>query len=132
MKPYAKKEYARHSALIDVAVDAPMDGWGFRLTSDLDKAHAYQCYHAQELSNMGSTSVDSNFIAGRLQGADKLASAFGITLKGFVTLMYLYPEYSEPMLPVLFSDIFGNQKIVDSLRKRELRGTFGHHESIFK
>lgn len=131
MKPIATKSYARHAALDAVLGYSRKDGWGYLLTSELDKGHAYQCYHAQELANMGSTSVDSRFI-GLLRGADKLASAFGVTLKGFITAMILWPESGEvkKAKKSLFEDIFGEQVIMKQLKKREQQGMFGSYDSI--
>ena len=54
MKPIATKNYARHEALDAVLGYSKQDGWGYKLTSELDKAHAYQCYHSQELANISS------------------------------------------------------------------------------
>ncbi len=131
MKPIATKNYARHEALDAVLGYSNQSGWGYMLTSELDKAHAYQCYHNQELANMPSTNVDHKFI-GLLRGADKLASAFGVTLKGFITAMILWPDSREVKKArlALFEDIFGSQIILKELKKREKRGMFSTYDSI--
>lgn len=131
MKPIASEKRARHKALDAVLGYSNQHGWGYMLTSELDKAHAYQCYHNQELAKIPSTYVDSRFI-GSIRGADKLASAFGVTLKGVITAMILWPNSKEVKKArlALFEDIFGSQIILKELKKREKRGTFSTYDSI--
>lgn len=84
---------ARHFTLYKVA---ERFGWGWGLTSEIGKAHAYELTHKGELYKTSASSV-----ARMLFGADKLASAFGITPKGLdVLIKYFFDKEKSPSDPV--------------------------------
>ena len=89
---------ARHSALKYVLKNYK---WGYALTSEMIKAHAYQCWNNSELAKVEAKSVREF-----LTGADNLASAFGVTLKGIITGYKLWPELVEGMLHDLMKGVF--------------------------
>ena len=105
------KALARYRTLLRIVQSYE---WGWALTSWLDKGHAYQLDQHGEVTRETATSVRSG-----LYGAEKLASAFGVSLKGFLVLLELYPDLAavKGMKKDLFDNIFDtdDQKLAKSL-----------------
>lgn len=78
-------------------------GWGWALTSQIGKAKAYELNQHGEFTRTAAVHVLS-----ALHGADRLASAFSISPKGFEVLLKFYfdREPVKRMLITLFDNIF--------------------------
>jgi len=117
------KLYARHYKLHDFIHQYKIGGYG--LTSDIGKTDAYDLYHNDYLGKFTASSVLFN-----LRGAEKNASAFGLSTKGLLEFWKMFPEdkWGDVIKEQVFLDIFkgGDSAVLKRLRKNDL-GTF-HRE----
>ena len=96
----SEKLYARHYKLRDFVKNYR---WQFALTSEFGKTDAYDLYHWGFLGKHVARNVLSN-----LRGPDLNASAFGLTTKGVIEFLKMFPEdkAAETVKFVLFTNIF--------------------------